>query len=102
MPPKVGAKKPQGRQIVEKPLHPYEEQRLRRCMQNSSRLEQLGIPGLKSMLANICSISHEKETDNNRNREDSESDYDPSHDDDSEGDMIDDSAKVLTLPSYSD
>lgn len=95
MPPKVGAKKPQGRQIVEKPLHPYEEQRLRRCMQNSSRLEQLGIPGLKSMLANICSISHEKETDNNRNREDSESDYDPSHDDDSEGDMIDDSAKGL-------
>ena len=87
--------------IVEKPLHPYEEQRLRRCMQNSSRLEQLGIPGLKSMLANICSISHEKETDNNRNREDSESDYDPSQDDSAEQDLDhDDIAKVITLPSY--
>jgi len=33
------------------PLHPYEEERLRQCIQNSARLWQLGIPGYTACFA---------------------------------------------------
>uniref|UniRef100_K3YLX8 Uncharacterized protein n=1 Tax=Setaria italica TaxID=4555 RepID=K3YLX8_SETIT len=51
-------------------LHPYEEERLRQCMWNSARLKQLGIPALSMKTMNLSTK--------------------PSHDDTSEGDLIDD------------
>ncbi|XP_020403416.1 uncharacterized protein [Zea mays] len=57
-------------------------------MRNNSRLQQLGIPALVSMCGNINSISRNKKP-NNRDNEDSESEYDPSHDDSIEGDLFD-------------
>lgn len=87
--------------ILDPPLHPYEEERLRQCMMNNSRLQQLGIPALVSMCGNINSISRNKKP-NNRDNEDSESEYDPSHDDSIEGDLFDhaDHNKVMVPPSY--
>lgn len=82
MPPgreKVGVKRPHGPQLSEPPLHPYEQLRLRQCMRNNSRLQQLGIPALSSMLASTNSIS-QRNRPSHRNSEDSESDYDISQD----------------------
>ncbi|PUZ44606.1 hypothetical protein GQ55_8G119300 [Panicum hallii var. hallii] len=82
---KGGQKNPRGvRVAAEPPLHPYEEERLKQCMQNS-----VG-----------CNNLEERNKTNQRNRDDSESDYDPSQDDTGEADLIDDDiAKVLIIPS---
>ncbi|KAK3146772.1 hypothetical protein QOZ80_3BG0271720 [Eleusine coracana subsp. coracana] len=69
---------------------PHEEECLRRCMQNSARLEQLGIPGLTDYLARAHGVSKEKNKTNRRSTEDSESDYDPSQDDTAEQDLVHD------------
>ncbi|KAG2560540.1 hypothetical protein PVAP13_8KG064884 [Panicum virgatum] len=55
-------------------------------MQNSARLQQLGIP--------------DKSKEHQRSREDSESDYEPSQEDSAEQDLVDDDiSKVITFPS---
>lgn len=74
---------------LEPPLHPYEQLRLRQCMRNNSRLQQLGIPALSSMLASTNSIS-QRNRPSHRNSEDSESDYDISQDE-----TGDDNVKVV-------
>lgn len=84
--------------ILERPLHPYEEQRLRNCMQNSSRLQQLGLPCHE--YRSMTTTFQDKNAKNQRNGEDSESEYDPLQDDSAEEGLIDDvSCKVLFLPS---
>jgi hypothetical protein len=82
-------------------LVPYEEARLRNCMQNSARLEQLGIRGVAEYIARASGVSKEKNKTNKRSREDSESDYDPLQDATAEEDLVhDDVAEVITLPSF--
>jgi hypothetical protein len=64
------------------------------------RLQQLGVSAYSSMFARTASICRERNKTNQRNRDDSESDYDPSQDDTGEADLIDDDiAKVLIIPS---
>ncbi|CAN6216711.1 unnamed protein product, partial [Urochloa humidicola] len=89
MPTKGGAKKAQGPRTTGLPIHPYEEERLRNCMQNSARLHELGLddyPVYKWMAA----TSQHKNSRNQRNREDDESEYDPLQDETVEEDSIDD------------
>lgn len=81
--------------IVEPPpLHPYEQERLKRCMQNSARLEELGIHHLYRELQEANSIAHKdkKNKPSYKNYEHSESDYDPSEDD-----ISDDNAMAVLL-----
>ena len=83
------------------PLHPYEEERLRQCMQNSARLQQLGIPGYTACFARASATYKDKSKKHQRSREDSESNYEPSQEDSSEQDLVDDDiSKVITFPSY--
>jgi len=83
------------------PLHPYEEERLRQCMQNSARLQQLGIPGYTACFARASATYKDKSKKHQRSREDSESDYEPSQEYSSEQDLVDDDiSKVITFPSY--
>nr|TKW12344.1 hypothetical protein SEVIR_5G030100v2 [Setaria viridis] len=78
----------------ELPLHPYEEVRYKQYMRNSSRLQQLGLPGFTGVFARTTIISQEKNKTNARDREDSKSEYDPLQDDNGEEDLIaDDIAK---------
>nr|CAB3455278.1 unnamed protein product [Digitaria exilis] len=74
------------------PLHPYEQQRLSRCMQNSGRLQQLGIPTIRTMFEDAAAISRDKKKKHG-NREDSGSEYDPVQDDNSEDDCIEDGSE---------
>jgi len=65
-------------------------------MQNSDRLQQLGVSGYTNLFARIAAICKEGNKRNQSNREDSESDYDPSQDHTGESDLVDDDiAKVL-------
>ena len=83
------------------PLHPYEEERLRQCMQNSARLQQLGIPGYTACFARASATYKDKSKKHQRSREDSESDYEPSQEYSSEQDLVDDDiSKVITFPLY--
>lgn len=69
-------------------------------MRNSSRLQQLGLPGFTGVFARTTVISQEKNKTNARDREDSESEYDPLQDDNGEEDLIAyDIAKVLICTS---
>ena len=48
-----------------------------------------------------ATINKDKSKKQKRNREDSESDYDPYQDDSAEQDLVDDDiSKVVTVPSY--
>ncbi|RCV23766.1 hypothetical protein SETIT_5G031500v2 [Setaria italica] len=72
-------------------------------MRNSSRLQQLGLPGFTGVFARTTVISQEKNKTNARDREDSESEYDPLQDDNGEEDLIAyDIAKVLIYFSQHD
>ncbi|CAO2207887.1 unnamed protein product [Urochloa humidicola] len=86
---KGGPKKPQGRHISEQPLHPYEEERLRQCMRNSARLQQLGLPTMFPMTA---TVHVDKNKSAQRNIEESDSEYDPLRDVTQE-DLLEDNAK---------
>nr|CAB3489945.1 unnamed protein product [Digitaria exilis] len=72
----------------ESPLHLYDEMRLRQCMQNNSRLQQLSIPTLARFFCNKTASPLGK---NKTTREDSEFEYDPLQDDIAE-ELIDDHA----------
>ncbi|CAL4991160.1 unnamed protein product [Urochloa decumbens] len=85
---KEGLKRPQGSQIAEHPLHPYEEERLRQCMRNSARLKELGIPSSSSIFPNNSGNARNKKKPNNKNNEDSDPEYDPSRDGTGDGDLI--------------
>nr|CAB3458201.1 unnamed protein product [Digitaria exilis] len=98
-PTKGGTKKSQGpstkvgpKKTQDPPLHPYEQQRLSRCMQNSARLQQLGIPTIRTMFEDAAAISRDKKKKHG-NREDSGSEYDPVQDDNSEDDCIEDGSE---------
>lgn len=80
-------------------LSEYEKQRLSHCMQNNTRLQQLGIPALSLMFAKAATSRPDKNKSAQRNAEESDSDYDPSRDGDGTGeqDLIDGNAKVLIL-----
>ena len=80
-------------------LHPYEQERLQQCMANSARLRELGVSGFSSIFPNNSGTAVNKKNTKHRDNEDSGSEYDPSHNDTSEGDLIgDDNAKVLIPP----
>lgn len=66
-------------------------------MQNSARLEQLGIPGYTDMFKRASAIAKEKNKPNRRSGEDSESDYDPLHDDTAEDVDHDEVDKVTPI-----
>ncbi|CAO2191665.1 unnamed protein product [Urochloa humidicola] len=88
---KGGQKQAQGPE----PLHPYEELRLRQCMANSSRLEQLGLPPYFPNGQSAAANSKDNKT-NKRKRKDA--DYDPLHDDTGEQDLFDDDiTKVMRV-----
>ncbi|RLN11283.1 hypothetical protein C2845_PM09G10320 [Panicum miliaceum] len=72
--------------ILDSPLHPYEEVRLRQCMQNSARLQQFGLHAIPGIFARASAISTAKNKRNRRNIEDSESE-DPLQDDIAEQDL---------------
>ena len=87
--------------IIGPPLHPYEKERLRQCMQNSARLHQHGLTGYTEIFVRASAICNDKSKKHQRTREDSESDYDPYQDDSAEQDLVDDDiSKVVTVPSY--
>ncbi|CAL4916466.1 unnamed protein product [Urochloa decumbens] len=69
-------------------IHPYEEVRLRQCMQNSARLRQLGLQET-SVYPNTSAIAQDKNKRYQRTREDSGSEYDPLQDAFAEGDISD-------------
>jgi hypothetical protein len=84
--------------LILEPLHPYEELRLRQCMANSARLQQLGLPDFIPNGQRTAANSKDRNKTNERNREDA--DYDPLHDDTGEQDLFDDDiAKVMILAS---
>ncbi|CAL5002659.1 unnamed protein product [Urochloa decumbens] len=89
MPTKGAAKKAQGLRTTELSLHPYEELRLRQCMRNNSRLQQLGLPAL-ALYAKTIVTRQDKNSRNGRNTEDPDPEYDPLHDDTVERGLIDD------------
>ncbi|TVU34030.1 hypothetical protein EJB05_15851, partial [Eragrostis curvula] len=64
----------------------YELQKLRQCMQNNARLQQLGLPMMPSMFPQKCGIGSKEKNKKNTNFEGSESEYDPEEDDTGEGD----------------
>jgi hypothetical protein len=69
-------------------------------MQNSARLQQLGIPPLSSIMPNMRANAPDKRKRSCKNSEHSESEYEPSQNDSGERDSIDDdSDKVLIPPS---
>ena len=74
------------------PLHPYEELRLRQCMRNSARLQQLGLIPSNPFSGSTTPNSQDKNKTKQRNREDSKSNYEPDS-------VDDDIAKVRILPS---
>ncbi|KAG2544304.1 hypothetical protein PVAP13_9KG025200 [Panicum virgatum] len=100
MPAKGGPKKIlQGPRMAETPttLLPYEEVRLRQCMQNCARLQQLGISST-SIYPNRSATSQEKNKRYQRARDqDSVSEYDPLQDDIA-GDISDGTTEVIVLP----
>ena len=70
-------------------------------MQNTARLQQLGILGYTACFARVFATYEDKSKKHQRSREDSESDYEPSQEDSSEQDLVDDDiSKVITFPSY--
>ncbi|CAM0152934.1 unnamed protein product [Urochloa decumbens] len=81
MPMKGGPKK-----LV--PGSPMREVRLRQCMQNSTRLRQLGLQET-SVYPNTSAIAQDKNKRYQRTREDSGSEYDPLQDASAEGDISD-------------
>ena len=76
--------------ILEAPLHPLEESRIRTCIRNNSRLQALGIPALSTLFAAKTVISPEKRKPEHTCDE-SEAEYHPNEEDTSEGDSSDDS-----------
>lgn len=68
--------------------------RLRQCMQNNSRLQQLSIPTLARFFCNKTASPLGK---NKTTREDSEFEYDPLQDDIAEELIDDHAAKVIVL-----
>nr|CAB3480416.1 unnamed protein product [Digitaria exilis] len=103
-PTKGGTKKSQGpstkvgpKKTQDPPLHPYEQQRLSRCIQNSARLQQLGIPTIRTIFEDAAAISRDKNKKKHGNREDSGSEYDPVQDDTSEDDCIEDGSEKVCL-----
>ncbi|CAN6217575.1 unnamed protein product [Urochloa humidicola] len=89
---KGGPTKPQGRRVSELPtqLHPYELERLKQCMSNSKRMEQLGLP---SFYFKKPAVHVNKNKSKQGNTEDSDSEYDPLRDDTVEGDLFENNAK---------
>ncbi|CAM0151013.1 unnamed protein product, partial [Urochloa decumbens] len=69
-------------------IHPYEEVRLRQCMQNSARLRRLGLQET-SVYPNTSAIAQDKNKRYQRTREDSGSEHDPLQDAAAEGDISD-------------
>ncbi|KAF8760576.1 hypothetical protein HU200_010047 [Digitaria exilis] len=65
-------------------------------MQNSGRLQQLGIPTIRTMFEDAAAISRDKKKKHG-NREDSGSEYDPVQDDNSEDDCIEDGSEKVCL-----
>ncbi|PUZ50911.1 hypothetical protein GQ55_6G112400 [Panicum hallii var. hallii] len=59
-------------------------------MQNSARLQQLGIPPLSSIMPNMRANAPDKRKRSRKNSEHSESEYEPSQNDTGERDSIDD------------
>ncbi|TVU31362.1 hypothetical protein EJB05_23045, partial [Eragrostis curvula] len=82
-----------GAEQQEPAMHPYELQKLRQCMRNNARLQQLGIPMLASML-NLQSGKSTKKK--NTNYEGSESEYDLELDNTGEDDEVDDNTSKNT------
>ncbi|CAL5058495.1 unnamed protein product [Urochloa decumbens] len=90
---KGGQKKPQGSRTAGPTLNPYELQRLRQCMSNSKRMEELGISWIAQDLHRA--MAPEKRKRPCRNSEESGSEYDPTLDDTNARDLMDvDSAKT--------
>ncbi|TVU09105.1 hypothetical protein EJB05_42546, partial [Eragrostis curvula] len=75
-----------GRQQKEPAITAYELQKLRQCMQNNARLQELGLPMMPSMFPQKCGIGSKEKNKKNTNCEGSESEYDPEKDDTGEGD----------------
>ncbi|KAK3121202.1 hypothetical protein QOZ80_8BG0648060 [Eleusine coracana subsp. coracana] len=77
-------------------LSAYEKERLSNCMQNNTRLQQLGLPTLTLMFAQAATSHRDKNKSAQRNAEESNSEYDPSWDGDGIGeqDLIDGNAKL--------
>lgn len=72
--------------IVEAPLTAYDEIRMKQCMRNNARLQQLGIRTLSNLFASTFITPENKKN----NQGDSGSEYNPEEDDTSEGDLRDD------------
>ena len=84
-------------------MTPYEAERLRQCMRNKARLEQLGIPVLAHEFGLMSKQNKPKQRNcegKQRNCEGSESEYDPEQDDTGEGDLCDGSNKVMNPSSF--
>ncbi|TVU24468.1 hypothetical protein EJB05_26909, partial [Eragrostis curvula] len=81
--PTKGGQQPQGLK-----LHPYEAEKLRQCMRNNTRLQQLGLPALSCMFATQTTVSSKRNEPKDRNGEGSDPEYDPEEDDSDEADMI--------------
>ncbi|TVU40631.1 hypothetical protein EJB05_14100 [Eragrostis curvula] len=83
------------RQQQEPRIHEYELVKLRQCMRNNARLQQLGIPALASMFQKqFSNLASNEKLASNANCEGSESEYNPEQDD--TGDSIDDNTSKNT------
>jgi len=85
--------------FLETQLHPYELLQLRKCMQNSARMQELGIPALVTTLGNKRVLPQHDATADHRNDRNCDPDYHPELDDTSHGDLCaTNNAKVLIPP----
>ena len=85
--------------FLETQLHPYELLQLRKCMQNSARMQELGIPALVAVLGNKRVLPQYDAIADHRNDRNCDPDYHPELDDTSDGDLCaTNNAKVLIPP----
>ena len=68
-------------------MHPYELLKLRKCMQNSARMQQLGIPVLVCLIGNKRVLPQHDATPDHRNDRDCDPNYIPELDDTNDRDL---------------
>lgn len=85
--------------VLETQMHPYQLVQLRQCMQNSARMQQLGIPALVSMLGTKRLVPQNNATANHRKDKDCDPDYQPELDETIDGDLCGTNNTKVLIPS---